>query len=231
MIATRIVLSNTRQYFYSRLNPVLYTALMTETRPALIWFRQDLRLADNPALQAAIASGAPVLPVYIHDDEAAGEWKPGAAGRWWLHESLATLNESLNGALQIFHGDARQARIGTVATNHGESAVMKRSRATWPRLVPAFARSTAAIYTIRRRLKQRVARHTACLPLFIEMAVLAAREVLERRWRILENSGSSSRGTADMMETWRQRAFRGMKRNSKTGDRVRPVRKIRSGHL
>jgi deoxyribodipyrimidine photo-lyase len=50
---------------------VLYTALMTETRPALIWFRQDLRLADNPALQAAIASGAPVLPVYIHDDEAA----------------------------------------------------------------------------------------------------------------------------------------------------------------
>lgn len=85
---------------------MLYTALMTETRPALIWFRQDLRLADNPALQAAIASGAPVLPVYIHDDEAAGEWKPGAAGRWWLHESLATLNESLNGALQIFHGDA-----------------------------------------------------------------------------------------------------------------------------
>ena len=38
--------------------------------PVIVWFRQDLRLADNPALQAAAATGAPVIPVYILDDDA-----------------------------------------------------------------------------------------------------------------------------------------------------------------
>ncbi len=42
--------------------------------PAIHWFRQDLRLRDNPALNAAIATGRPVLPVYILDDEAPGPW-------------------------------------------------------------------------------------------------------------------------------------------------------------
>jgi len=40
---------------------------MSNTPPAIVWFRQDLRLADNPALTAAAASGQPLLPVYILD--------------------------------------------------------------------------------------------------------------------------------------------------------------------
>jgi deoxyribodipyrimidine photo-lyase len=60
----------------------------------LLWLRQDLRLLDNPALYAAAARGA-VLPVYILDDESAGEWKLGGASRWWLHHSLASLKASL----------------------------------------------------------------------------------------------------------------------------------------
>jgi len=55
----------------------------------LHWFRRDLRLADNPALDAAVAIGRPVIPVYIRDDAYAGEWSPGGASRWWLHGSMA----------------------------------------------------------------------------------------------------------------------------------------------
>jgi deoxyribodipyrimidine photo-lyase len=35
---------------------------------ALLWLRRDLRLGDNPALDAAVAIGSPVIPVYICDD-------------------------------------------------------------------------------------------------------------------------------------------------------------------
>jgi deoxyribodipyrimidine photo-lyase len=61
--------------------------------PALIWFRQDLRLADNPALHAA--EGRPMLACYILDDAAAGAWAHGGAQRWWLHHSLAALRDAL----------------------------------------------------------------------------------------------------------------------------------------
>lgn len=77
---------------------------MKET-PVIVWFRQDLRLADNPALYEAVQSGAPVLPVYILDDQNAGDWAMGGASRWWLHHSLNTLNESLDGNLAVFRGD------------------------------------------------------------------------------------------------------------------------------
>lgn len=56
----------------------------------LLWFRQDLRLADNPALVAAAKRGA-VVPVYVLDDAAAGQWAMGGASRWWLHQGLSAL--------------------------------------------------------------------------------------------------------------------------------------------
>ncbi len=61
--------------------------------PVLLWFRNDLRLADNPAL-AAVA-GRQVLPVFLLDDASAGCWAPGGASRWWLHHSLAALADAL----------------------------------------------------------------------------------------------------------------------------------------
>ncbi len=64
---------------------------------SILWFRQDLRLADQPALAAAIAQGA-VLPVYILDDDTPGEWRIGGAQRWWLHHSLASLAAELERA-------------------------------------------------------------------------------------------------------------------------------------
>jgi deoxyribodipyrimidine photo-lyase len=60
----------------------------------IVWFRQDLRLADQPALQAALATGQPVVPVYILNTDP-DPWSPGAASRWWLHHSLASLDASL----------------------------------------------------------------------------------------------------------------------------------------
>ena len=54
--------------------------------PSIHWFRLDLRLADNPALQAAIKRGGPVMPVFIHAPEEESPWEPGGASRWWLHQ-------------------------------------------------------------------------------------------------------------------------------------------------
>jgi deoxyribodipyrimidine photo-lyase len=59
---------------------------------SLLWFSQDLRLHDNPALVAACAQGD-VVPVYVLDDAA----QMGGASRWWLHHSLAALQRSLPG--------------------------------------------------------------------------------------------------------------------------------------
>lgn len=63
--------------------------------PTLLWFRHDLRLQDNPALQAAIERGEPLIPVYILDEEDEGDWPPGGASRWWLHHALSDLQEQL----------------------------------------------------------------------------------------------------------------------------------------
>lgn len=63
--------------------------------PTLVWFRQDLRLHDHPALHHAVQQGDIVLPVYIHALEEEQPWEPGGASRWWLHHSLASLDTSL----------------------------------------------------------------------------------------------------------------------------------------
>jgi deoxyribodipyrimidine photo-lyase len=63
----------------------------------LVWLRRDLRLADQPALHAAVERGLPVIPVFIHAPEEEAPWQPGAASNWWLHHSLARLSEALAG--------------------------------------------------------------------------------------------------------------------------------------
>ena len=63
--------------------------------PAILWFRQDLRLHDQPALIAASHEGA-VIPVYVLDDNGPDTWRMGAAQRWWLHHSLEALGKALH---------------------------------------------------------------------------------------------------------------------------------------
>jgi deoxyribodipyrimidine photo-lyase len=61
---------------------------------SILWFRNDLRLHDQPALAAAISEAA-VVPIYILDDQTPGDRRMGGASRWWLHHSLAALDASL----------------------------------------------------------------------------------------------------------------------------------------
>ena len=84
-------------------------------RPAIVWFRDDLRLADNRALSAAVATGRPVLAVYVHDEKSPGLRPLGGASRWWLHHSLGSLDASMR---------ARGSRL-LLAT--GESGAVLRS--------------------------------------------------------------------------------------------------------
>ncbi len=65
--------------------------------PVIVWLRQDLRIADHPALSAAAETGRSVLPVYVLDDATPGAWRMGGASRWWLHSSLAALAGRLKG--------------------------------------------------------------------------------------------------------------------------------------
>lgn len=98
----------------------------------LLWIRQDLRLADNPALSAAIDRGSPVLPVFVWSPEEEEPWAPGAASRWWLHQSLARLASDLEargsrliirhaggpqpGAPSVTDADGTGAKSATLAT-------------------------------------------------------------------------------------------------------------------
>ena len=66
----------------------------TDEVPALVWFRQDLRLKDNPALFYAAQKGGALLPVFIQEQNT-DSWAWGGASRWWLHRSLKALEMSL----------------------------------------------------------------------------------------------------------------------------------------
>ncbi|MGR3697696.1 MAG: cryptochrome/photolyase family protein [Roseovarius sp.] len=79
---------------------------MTEKSPTLLWLRRDLRLADHPALCAALARGGPVIPVFIHDESVESL---GAAPKWRLGLSLASLSrdlEDLDSRLILRRGEA-----------------------------------------------------------------------------------------------------------------------------
>lgn len=90
--------------------------------PIILWFRQDLRLSDNEALSAAAKSGEPIIPLYIHDENAAGKWADGGAAKWWLHHSLMALQKSLKADLVIREGDALSV-LNTLIRETGAKAV------------------------------------------------------------------------------------------------------------
>ncbi len=117
--------------------------------PAVVWFRQDLRVADNPALAAAAASGRPLLPLYILDDDSAGEWAPGGAARWWLHHSLAALAGRLAGLgvpLVLRTGVATQV-VPRLVDEAGARSVF------WNRRVEPFASAQDAAIAARLRAR------------------------------------------------------------------------------
>ena len=71
---------------------------------SIFWFRQDLRVHDNPGLTSALSLGN-VLPIYILDDINSNQHRMGAASRWWLHNSLKNLNKRLENKISFYLGD------------------------------------------------------------------------------------------------------------------------------
>jgi deoxyribodipyrimidine photo-lyase len=117
---------------------------MSDAPTTIVWFRRDLRLADNPALAAACESPGRVVLVYVHAPDEEGDWPPGAASRWWLHHSLARLSDSLH------------ARGATLHLRTGPSLTALRElvrdtgarRIVWNRLYePALAARDASVTT------------------------------------------------------------------------------------
>jgi len=90
----------------------------------IIWLRQDLRLADQPAFAAAAKAG-PVLPVYILDDETPAHRHMGGAARWWLHYSLAALAADLEsrGSRLILRRGRADVELARLAEETGAAAI------------------------------------------------------------------------------------------------------------
>ena len=95
------------------------------TAPVILWFRRDLRLADQQAVAAAVANGAPVIPVYILDDDTPKHRKMGAASRWWLYHSLAALDADLQtlGSRLILRAGKSDEILCALAAQTGASAI------------------------------------------------------------------------------------------------------------
>jgi deoxyribodipyrimidine photo-lyase len=92
---------------------------------SIVWFRRDLRLADNHALRKAVDCGGPVICLYIREpgDPLAGA--NGAAQAWWLHHSLVSLDASLKARgnrLVTLTGDPRHL-IDWLVEQAGASSV------------------------------------------------------------------------------------------------------------
>ena len=105
---------------------------------AVVWFRNDLRLADNPALNAALEGGFTPLCVYVHAPEEEGEWAPGAASEAWRHHSLVALDADLRARgsrLLIRRGPTRQAVSSLIAEADAQAVFWNRKYepATQPR--------------------------------------------------------------------------------------------------
>uniref|UniRef100_UPI0035C9BCA9 cryptochrome/photolyase family protein n=1 Tax=uncultured Sphingomonas sp. TaxID=158754 RepID=UPI0035C9BCA9 len=93
-------------------------------KPTLLWLRRDLRLADQPALLAAIGDG-PVIPVYVLDDATPKHYAMGGASRWWLHHSLASLDAALRakGSRLILRRGACDEELAKLAQETGATRV------------------------------------------------------------------------------------------------------------
>jgi deoxyribodipyrimidine photo-lyase len=111
--------------------------------PVIVWFRDDLRLSDHPALHAAVAIGAPVICLYVYDEGSPALKPPrplGGAARWWLAQSLRALDSDLRkrGAQLLLRRGAAAKVIASMAQDTQASAVF------WNDIAQAPHRAIAA---------------------------------------------------------------------------------------
>jgi deoxyribodipyrimidine photo-lyase len=96
-----------------------------DAAPALLWFRRDLRLNDNLAVQVAAREGRPVVPVFVLEEDGPAR-DPGAASRWWLDKSLRALTRSLEalGSRLIIRRGPAEAVLDELIAQTGASALV-----------------------------------------------------------------------------------------------------------
>lgn len=98
------------------------------TQPVIMWFRQDLRTCDQAALNAAAGAGE-VICLYILDDETSGEWRMGAASRWWLNQSLRKLSQNVK--LVLRRGRADRVLASVIGETSANAVYFTRDYAPW----------------------------------------------------------------------------------------------------
>lgn len=144
--------------------------------PGILWLRLDLRLADNPALNAAIERCSSVIPVFVWAPDEEAPWEPGAASRWWLHQSLSDYARAL--------------------ANHGSKLLLRRGP-TGKALLDLAAESGArSIFWNRRYEPAAIARDRNLKALFRERGLVVESfpgNLLFEPWTIRNTAGQPFR--------------------------------------
>ncbi len=112
--------------------------------PTVVWFRDDLRVADNPALSFAVERGEPVAAVFVLDEVSPGIRALGGASKWWLQESLSALRRSLAALgipLILRSGPAADVIRGVVSELHATAVTWNRRYGAAEIAVDAKAKS------------------------------------------------------------------------------------------
>lgn len=99
---------------------------------SIFWFKQDLRLSDNPGLMEASRLGT-ILPIYILDDLSPSPFKIGSASKVYLHHSLECLNKSLNNKLNLYAGNPKEIIFQLIKNYNIENVFFNRCYEPWQR--------------------------------------------------------------------------------------------------
>ncbi len=98
---------------------------ISSQKATVVWFRDDLRIADHPAFFHAAKSGEPIMALYILDEKSDGLRPLGSAQKWFLYHALKSLDESLGkigGCLHLRSGKSREI-IREIINNENIGAV------------------------------------------------------------------------------------------------------------
>ncbi len=157
-------------------------------RPVLVWFRDDLRLADHPALSEAVKSGQPVICLYILDEKTPGIRPLGGAAKWWLAGSLRVLSDAIEkrGATLVLRHGAAKSVIADVVRETGAGAIY------WNRRYDGGAKADAAME--QSLVKQGIAVRTFQAAQLHEPPLLGKSgkplQVFTPFWRALQETGT-----------------------------------------